>query len=190
MPTKQLRQSIGASKGDAPPIADPKEHMSAMTTGPENPMSHFADTPTRTNDNSGKRRAAGLAVLLGGIRVALGLGYMCAPKELGQVTFGADAYNNTPELRFTNRMLGSRELYLGAAIVVASRARSRTVTRILLGAAAADAWDAFAVMSTKGTPTHAKLSVGMVALTASIVELFVAQLFSKKHADRPGNRDS
>ncbi|MVU81937.1 hypothetical protein GPX89_32450 [Nocardia sp. ET3-3] len=111
-----------------------------------------------------------LATALGATRVALGLGYMFAPKAVSRATFGNDI--DGPELRVTNRMLGSREVLIGAATITAAQTNSRHLGRILLGAAAGDAWDALAVLSTKGTTSHAKWAVGAVALTAAAVGAF------------------
>lgn len=119
-------------------------------------------------------KARRLAVGLGGVRMALGVGYMLAPRTLGRMTFGPEASNGS-ELQVTNRILGSRELYLGAATVVTARAKPAVAQKVLAGAAAADAWDAWAALSTKDTSRHAKIVVAAVAVTSTVLALATAR---------------
>ncbi|OHU64938.1 hypothetical protein [Mycobacteroides chelonae] len=112
------------------------------------------------------------------MRIALGVGYMLAPRALGRATFGPAASNGS-ELQVTNRMLGSRELYLGAATVVAARATPAVAQKVLAGAAAADAWDAWAALATKDTSRHAKIVVAAVALTSTALALVTAGTLRK-----------
>lgn len=116
-------------------------------------------------------RVGTLATALGVTRVALGLGYMFIPKTLSRASFGPDI--DSPQLRVTNKMLGSREVLLGAATVASARTKSSSLAAILLGGAAADAWDGWSALSTKGTSAYAKTMICGVALTASAIGTLV-----------------
>lgn len=106
-----------------------------------------------------------LATALGATRVALGIGYLLAPKSLSRASFGSGV--DSPELRFTNTVLGSREILLGTVTLGAARETHGVLGRLLLGGALADAWDAYSILATRGTSAYAKAMVSAVALTAS-----------------------
>lgn len=117
-------------------------------------------------------RTNNFATMLGIGRVALGFGYMATPRLVDRASFGSDP--DSPELQVTARMLGAKEVYLGAAIIVAARAKSPFLSMILVAGAIADTWDACAALATHGTSRHTKFAVAGVALTSSLLALATA----------------
>ncbi|BEK86463.1 hypothetical protein GCM10010198_00970 [Nocardia seriolae] len=136
------------------------------------------ETPYRTGESM-KSTIGTVAMAVGVTRIALGLGYMFAPGTLGRASFGPGV--DSPQLRVTNKMLGSRELLVGAATLTAAQSNSPALGTVLLGAAAADAWDGYSALSTKGASVYAKSAIGAVALTASAIEAFVGACATRTH---------
>ncbi|MFE9575040.1 hypothetical protein ACFYO1_01510 [Nocardia sp. NPDC006044] len=122
-----------------------------------------------------------VATALGATRAVLGIGYMFAPKLLNTLSFGSSA-DNAP-LRIANKMLGSREVYMGATVIAAARANSPILPAILAAGATADAWDSLAAWSTPGTSGSTKLTVSAVALTAAAVGALTASRARRRQVD-------
>ncbi|QIS06224.1 hypothetical protein F5X71_31480 [Nocardia brasiliensis] len=102
---------------------------------------------------------------------------MFTPKLLNATTFGSKS--DTPELRVTDKMLGVREVLIGAVTLSAAGSDPSVLSRSLLASAAVDAWDAFGALTTRGTSPQAKLSIGVVACTASALEVTAGALAAK-----------
>lgn len=113
-----------------------------------------------------------VATALGTARIVLGLGYMLTPKFLHLTSFGPG--RDTPELQVTSKMLGSREVYMGATVIAAARSRSTALSTLLLAGAMGDAWDAITALKTKNTTIRTKIMVPGVAASAAIVGVLTA----------------
>jgi hypothetical protein len=117
--------------------------------------------------------ARNVALMLARGRIVVGVVAVALPRLAVAV---APAASRGPGSRALGRMLGARDLALGAGAITCLKEQTQDAEWVGMGAAV-DLVDGTALLTTRGLPLHARL-VGLGALSAGVIGLGAARLLA------------